>query len=78
MSLANEKITNMDSGCAYSFQRQGGVSKSKSGHSQAFEKPGQAQATWPANLSFVSPNPVTIQYLPINIAWASGGPSRAK
>ena len=32
------------------------------GTSQAFEKPGQAQAqaqaTWPPNLSFVSPNPV--------------------
>ena len=47
-------------------------------YSQAFEKPGQAQATWPPNLSFVSPNPVTIQYLPINITWASGGPSPAK
>ena len=29
---------------------------------------------------FVSPNPVTIQYLPIDITWASGGPqpSQAK
>ena len=42
------------------------------GYSQAFEKPGQVQATWPPRLSFVSPNPVAIQYLPINITWASG------
>ena len=50
----------------------------KSWHRQAFEKPGQAQATRPPNVSFVSPNPVTIQYLPINITWASGGPSPGK
>ena len=30
------------------------------------------------NLSFVSPNPVTIQYLPINLTWASGRPNPAK
>ena len=50
----------------------------KSWYSQAFEKPGQARATRPPNLSFVSPNPVTIHYLPFNITWASGGPSPAK
>ena len=33
----------------------------KSWYSQAFEKPGQAQATWPLNLS-LSPNPITIQH----------------
>ena len=52
--------------------------ESKSWYSQAFEKSGQAWATWSPNLSFVSPNPVTIQYLPINTTWASGGPSPAK
>ena len=35
----------------------------KSWYSQAFEKPGQGQATWPPYLSFVSPNPVTISVL---------------
>ena len=38
--------------------------KDQSWYSQAFEKPGQAQAKRPANLSFMSHNPV-IQYLPI-------------
>ena len=28
---------------------------------EASEKPRQARATWPPNLSFVSPNPITIQ-----------------
>ena len=32
----------------------------KSWYSQAFEKPGQAPATWSLSLSFVSPNPVTV------------------
>ena len=52
----------------------------KSWYRQACEmpgqaRPGQAQTTWPPNPSVVSPNPVTIQYLPINLTWASGGPS---